>query len=77
MLSKSIKKIIPYQPFHRAIDENFEDSRIVLAVSVSQFYHQSIAVQLEQPKRWLLLLYVYKETIVSIIRESLSICVRH
>ena len=41
---KSIKKIILYRPFHRAIDET-EDSRIVLAVSVSQFY-QSIAVQL-------------------------------
>ena len=39
------QKIIPYRPFHRAIDENFEDSGIVLAVSVSQFY-QSIAVQL-------------------------------
>ena len=36
------QKIIPYRPFHR---RNFEDSGIVLAVSVSQFY-QSIAVQL-------------------------------
>ena len=40
---------------------NFEDSGIVLVVSVSQFY-QIIAVQLKQPrlKRWLSLLYVYK-----------------
>ena len=40
---------------------NFEDSGIVLAVSVSEFY-QSIAVQLYQPTliRWLSLLYVYK-----------------
>ena len=57
---------------------NFEDSRIVLAVSVSQFY-QSIAVQLQQPrlKRWLSLLNVYKQKIVSVICESLSISVRH
>ena len=41
--------------------QNFEDSGIVLAVSVSQFY-QSIAVQIWQPRpiRWLSLLYVYK-----------------
>ena len=40
---------------------NSEDSREVLAVSVSEFY-QSIAVQLYQPSliRWLSLLYVYK-----------------
>ena len=57
---------------------NFEDSGIVLAVSVSQFY-QSTGVQLQQPRllRWLSLLYMYKWTIVSVIRESLSISVRH
>ena len=45
------KKIIPYRPFHREIDE----------ASVSEFY-QSIADQLYQATliRWLSLLYVYK-----------------
>ena len=40
---------------------NFENSGIMLAVSVSQFY-QNIAIQLQQPRliRWLSLLYVYK-----------------
>ena len=57
--------------------QNFEDSVKVLAVSVSEFY-QSIAVQLYQPMRITLLslLYVYKHTTVSVIRESLSISVR-
>ena len=56
---------------------NFEDSGKVLAVSVSEIY-QSIAIQLYQPTliRWLSLLYVYKWTTVSVIRESLSIIVR-
>ena len=55
------QKIIPYQPFHRAIERNFEDSGKVLAVSVFEFY-QSITVQLYQPTliRWLSLLYVHK-----------------
>ena len=38
------KKIIPYRPLPSSNRRNFEDSGIVLAVSVSQFY-QSIAVQ--------------------------------
>ena len=55
---------------------NFEGSGKVLAVSVSEF-HLSIAVQLYQPVliRWLSLLHVYKQTTVSVIRESLSISV--
>ena len=71
-------KLFTLSTFPSSNRRNFEDSRIVLAVSVSQFY-QSIAVQLYQPKlrRWLSLLYVYKQTTVSIIRESLSISVRH
>ena len=54
------KKIIPYQPFHWAIDET-EESGNVLTTSVFEFY-QSIAVQLYQTTliRWLSLLYVYK-----------------
>ena len=58
---------------------NFEDSGILLAVSVSQFY-QSFAVQLQHPRlirSSISLLYVYKQTIVSVIRESLSSCVHH
>ena len=54
-----------------------EDSGKVLAVSDSNFY-QSIAVQLYQLMliTWLSLLYAYKYTTVSVIRESLSITVR-
>ena len=48
---------------------NFDDSLIVLAVSVSKFY-QSIAVQLKQPR-------LKRETIISEIHKSLSISVRH
>ena len=57
--------------------QNFEDSRKVLAISVSKFY-QSIAVQLYQPTliRWLSFLYVCKQTTASAIRESLPISVR-
>ena len=56
---------------------NVKDSGKVLAISVSEFY-QSIAVQLHQPMliRWLSLLYVYKQTTVSVVHESLSISVR-
>ena len=69
------KKIIPYRPFHRAIDETVKIPE--MAVSVSKFYW-TIAVQLYQPTliRWLSLLYVYKWTTVSVIHESLSISVR-
>ena len=57
---------------------NIEDSVKVLAVSVSELFYQSIAVQLYQPSliRLLSLLYVYKWTTVSVIRESLLISVR-
>ena len=50
---------------------NFEDSRKVPAVSVSEFYQSSITVQLYQPTLigWLSLLYVYNWTTVSVIRE--------
>ena len=63
MLSKSIKKIIPYQPFHCAIDKTLKILEKVLAVSVSEIY-QSIAAQLYQPMliKWLSLLYAYKQT---------------
>ena len=51
---------------------NFEDSGIVLAFSVSQFY-QSIAVQLSQPRliRWLSLLFVRWPTRVNAIKNGL------
>ena len=57
-----------------SIEQSTKLSREVLAVSVPEF-HQSIAVQLYQPTliKWLSLLCVYKETTVSVIRESLSI----
>ena len=42
MLSKSFKKIVPYRPFHRAIDETFEDSGKVLAVSVFEFHWSTV-----------------------------------
>ena len=48
-------KIIPYRPFHQAIDETLKIlEKNVLAVSVSEF-DQSIAVQLYQLTliRWL------------------------
>ena len=65
-----------FSTFPSSNRRNFEDSGNVLAVSVTEFY-QSIAVQLYQPMliRWLLLTYVYKLTIVSVIGESLSISV--
>ena len=71
------KKNYIFSTFPSINRQNFEDSRKVLAVSVTEFY-QSIAVQLYQPtlKGWLLLMYVYKWTIVSVIGESLSISVR-
>ena len=61
-------KYSPNQPknytlssFLSSNQRNFEDSRKVLAISVSEFYW-GIAVQLYQPThlRWLSLLYVYK-----------------
>ena len=70
------KKSYIFSTFPSSNRRNFEDSGKVLAVSVTEFY-QSIAVQLYQPMliRWLLLMYVYKLTIVSVIGESLSISV--
>ena len=55
------KKIIPYRPFHRAIDETFKIPEIMVAFAVSEFW-QGIPVRLYQPtlERWLSLLYVYK-----------------
>ena len=50
MLSKSIKKNYTLSTFPSSNRGNFEDSGIVLAVSVSQVY-QSIAVQLRQPSQ--------------------------
>ena len=55
------QKIYTLSTFPSSNRRNFEDSGIVLAVSVSQFY-QSIAVHIQKPRliRWLSLLYVYK-----------------
>ena len=71
------KKNYTLSTFPSSNRRNFEDSRKVLAVSVSESY-QSTAVLLDQPTliRWLSPLYVYKETTASIIRESFSISVR-
>ena len=71
------KKSYYLSTFPSSDRRSFEDSGKLLAVPVFEFY-QSIAVQLYQPThiKWLSLLYVYKKTTVSVIRESLSISVR-
>ena len=72
------QKSIPYRPYRRAIDETLKIpercwpflyltfTRVLRFISTSQRF--SI--------RWLSLLYVYKWTTVSVIRESLPISVR-
>ena len=78
MLSKSIKKIMPYLPFHRAIDETLKSPEKCWPFLCLNLQRYNFAVQRYLPTliRWLPLLYVYKETTVSVIRESLSISVR-
>ena len=73
MLSKSINTSSTFSSSNR---QKFEDSGKVLAVSVSEIY-QSTPIRLYQPTliRWSSLLYVYKYTAVSEIRESLPIIV--
>ena len=62
--SPSQSKTYTLSTFQWSNQQNFEDSRKVLAVSVSEFY-QSIAANPTLTK-WLSLLYVYKETTVSV-----------
>ena len=69
---------MPYQPFHRAIDETLNSPENCWQFLCLNFPEYNFAVQLylRTPIRYLPLLYVYKETTVSVIRESLSISVR-
>ena len=53
------KKIIPYPPFHRAINETLKIPGKVLATSVFEFYHSSVGPRYYMcANRQLFLLYV-------------------
>ena len=71
------EKNYTFSTFPSSNQRNFKDTGKVLVVSVSEFY-KSIAVQLYQHIliRCPSLLYVCKETTVSVMPESLSISVR-
>ena len=67
--SNQSKKIMPYRPIHRAIDETLKRSEKCWPFLCLNSPEYNFAVQLYQPTfiRHLPLLYVYKETTVSVI----------